>query len=441
MIHSLLIANRGEIACRIIRTAKLLGVRTVVAHSAGDATALHVREADEAILIEGERPVDSYLDPQAIVAAALASGCDAIHPGYGFLAESSELAAATQAAGLVWVGPNEETIVAMSSKVHARELMAAAGVPVVPGSTLTESTSDILSAGRDVGYPLLVKAAAGGGGIGMKQVDDESQLIAAVEQVRAAGSRFFGDSTTFLERFLTSARHVEVQIFGTKDGRVVDLGERDCSVQRRHQKIVEESPASRLDQVLLEGLRAAARLAGKAVDYQNAGTVEFLVAGDAFFFLEMNTRIQVEHPVTELVTGIDLIAMQLESAAGEKVLTEPIERVGHAMEFRVYAEDPVRFLPSPGLLKTYREPVGDGIRVDSGYSEGDVVTPHFDPLIAKLCVSGATRDDVLARAEVALAEFEIHGTKTNLPFLTALLQNAEFRAGGYDTGICDRVVR
>jgi acetyl-CoA carboxylase biotin carboxylase subunit len=441
-MESLLIANRGEIACRIVRTARAMGIRTVVVHSPTDAGARHVREADAAVQILGENPVASYLDPAAIVAAAVQAGCSAIHPGYGFLSESPELARATVEAGLTWVGPSAETITSMSSKIHARELMSAAGVPVVPGARLYDTTGEaVVEAGRAVGYPLLVKAAAGGGGIGMHRVDDESKLVTVVEQVRAAGGRFFGDSTTFLERSLTNARHVEVQIFGTADGRVVDLGERDCSVQRRYQKIAEESPATGLAPGLLEEIRGAARIAGKAVEYQNAGTVEFLVAGDDFFFIEMNTRLQVEHPVTELVTGIDLVEMQLRSAEGEVVLEAPIERGGHSIELRLYAEDSVRFLPSPGTLEVYREPRGEHVRVDSGYEEGDVVTSDFDPLIAKLCVHAQTRDDAVRHLSDALDTYEVAGLKTNLPFLKALVRHEDFLSGGYDTGICDRVQR
>ncbi len=442
MFETILVANRGEIARRVIRSAQQLGVKAVAVYSEADAKAQHVRDADEAILLGAAPPAESYLDAVKVVEAAKQSGAQAIHPGYGFLSENAGFAQAVMDAGLVWIGPSPECITAMGDKINARNLMSAAGVPVAAGTP--EPLSDVeeaVAAAKGIGYPLMVKASAGGGGIGMAVAEDEDALRGAFETARTRAERFFGNPAILLERYLPKARHVEVQILGLSDGRVVALGERDCSVQRRHQKVLEETPSPGVDDALRARMLAAAVRAGEAVGYRNAGTVECLVADGDFVFLEMNTRLQVEHPITELVTGIDIVAEQLRVAAGLPPGFDPdaITVTGHAIEMRVYAEDPKRFLPGPGLITVWQEPSGDGIRVDSGYAEGDTVSTHYDPLMAKLCVHAATRDAALAKAREAVGGFAIEGPKNNLPFFVELLDNAEFTGGDYDTGLVDRM--
>ena len=440
MFDTVLVANRGEIARRIIRSVQALGCKAVAVHSEADAHAPHVREADEAILIGPPPPAQSYLDGVRIIEAAKTSGAQAIHPGYGFLAENADFAREVETAGLTWIGPSPDAIVAMGDKINARNLMEAAGVPVAAGTT--EPLADVelaVQAAERIGYPVMVKAAAGGGGIGMGIAADEGQLRTAFETARTRAQRFFGSPAILLERYLPNARHVEVQILGLADGRVIALGERDCSVQRRHQKVAEESPSPGVGDALRARMVAAAVRAGEAVGYRNAGTVECLVSGGEFVFLEMNTRLQVEHPVTELVTGLDLVAEQLRIAAGEDVSFDPgsVRVRGHAIELRVYAEDPVRFLPGPGAITTWREPAGEGIRVDAGYAQGDIVTPFYDPLMAKLCAWAPDRAGAIARLRSAVAEFAIEGPKNNLPFFTELLENDAFVSGDYDTGLID----
>lgn len=440
MFDTVLVANRGEIARRIIRSVQALGCKAVAVHSEADAHAPHVREADEAILIGPPPPAQSYLDGVRIIEAAKTSGAQAIHPGYGFLAENADFAREVETAGLTWIGPSPDAIVAMGDKINARNLMEAAGVPVAAGTT--EPLADVelaVQAAERIGYPVMVKAAAGGGGIGMGIAADEGQLRTAFETARSRAQRFFGSPAILLERYLPNARHVEVQILGLADGRVIALGERDCSVQRRHQKVAEESPSPGVGDALRARMVAAAVRAGEAVGYRNAGTVECLVSGGEFVFLEMNTRLQVEHPVTELVTGLDLVAEQLRIAAGEDVSFDPgsVRVRGHAIELRVYAEDPVRFLPGPGAITTWREPAGEGIRVDAGYAQGDIVTPFYDPLMAKLCAWAPDRAGAIARLRSAVAEFAIEGPKNNLPFFTELLENDAFVSGDYDTGLID----
>ena len=446
MLETLLVANRGEIARRVIRTAQRMGIKAVAVYSEADAAALHVREADEAILIGPPAPAESYLDAARVLEAARASGAQAVHPGYGFLAESAAFAARVIDAGLVWVGPSPDAITSMGDKVAARNLMAAAGVPVAPGTTepVTEAGA-ALEAARSLGYPLMVKASAGGGGIGMGVARDDAELSAAFETARSRAERFFGSPSILLERYVEGARHVEVQVLGLADGRVVTLGERDCSVQRRHQKVAEETPSPGVGAPLREKMLALAATAGRAVGYRNAGTIECLVdpVAQEFFFLEMNTRLQVEHPVTEMVTGVDLVEQQLLIAAGEDPSydVDAATAVGHAIELRVYAEDPKRFLPSPGTITRWTEPTGSGVRVDAGYGEGDAVTPFYDPLLAKLCVWGSDRADAIDRARVAVDGFVVEGPKTNLPFFTELLADPAYLAGDYDTGIVDRMRR
>ncbi|MDQ1701268.1 MAG: acetyl-CoA carboxylase, biotin carboxylase subunit, partial [Frankiaceae bacterium] len=406
MFETVLVANRGEIARRIIRTTQRLGIRAVAVHSDVDADLPFVREADEAVLLGAASPKESYLDATKIIEAACQTGAEAIHPGYGFLAESARFAQQVVDAGLVWIGPSPDAIDSMGDKINSRNLMQAAGVPVAAGTPdpLTEVEAAV-EAAREIGYPIMVKASAGGGGIGMATVYDEDGLRKAFETASTRAERFFGSPSILLERYLANARHVEVQILGLSDGRVVALGERDCSVQRRHQKVAEESPSPGVTPELRAQMLAAAVRAGEAVNYKNAGTVECLVSGNEFVFLEMNTRLQVEHPVTELVTGVDLVEQQLRIAAGEDVTFDPAAVAvpkGHAIEMRVYAEDPVRFLPGPGKITKWREPRGEGIRVDSGYADGNTVTPSYDPLLAKLCAYGADRGEALERARKAV---------------------------------------
>ncbi|HEY5397790.1 MAG TPA: biotin carboxylase N-terminal domain-containing protein [Trebonia sp.] len=445
MFDSVLIANRGEIARRIIRTARRMGVRSVAVYSDADEGLPYVSEADEAVRIGPAAPAQSYLDAVTLLEVARKTGAAAVHPGYGFLAENAGFARAVTEAGLVWIGPSPAAIDQMGDKIRARNLMAAAGVPVAPGTTEPVADADAAVAAADqIGYPVMVKAAAGGGGIGMSAALDADALRKAFETARTRAERFFGSPEILLERYLPRARHVEVQILGLADGRVVALGERDCSVQRRHQKVAEETPSPGISAELRAQMLAAAVRAGEAVGYLGAGTVECLVDAESgtFVFLEMNTRLQVEHPVTELVTGIDLVEQQFLIAAGEPVSFDPSAPVilrGHAIELRVYAEDPKRFLPSPGAITAWQEPSGPGVRVDSGYAAGTTVTPFYDPLLAKLCAHGATRDEAIARARLAVADFVVTGPKTNLPFHAELLGNEEFVSGDYDTGLIGRM--
>ncbi|MEU7840692.1 biotin carboxylase N-terminal domain-containing protein [Micromonospora sp. NPDC049114] len=444
MIESLLVANRGEIARRVIRTAKRLGIRAIAVYSEADADLPFVAEADEAVLIGPPNPAQSYRNVEAILAAAKSTGAQAIHPGYGFLSENADFARTVEASGLIWVGPGADAITAMGDKINARNLMAAAGVPVAPGTT--DPAADLeaaVTAAAEIGYPVMVKAAAGGGGMGMGVAVDEAALRTEYDKVRAFAERMFGDGSVLIERYFPRVRHVEVQILGLADGRVVALGERECSVQRRNQKLVEESPSPAVSPELRARLLAAAVRAGEAVNYRNAGTVECLLdpSTGEFFFLEMNTRLQVEHPVTEYVYGVDLVEEQLRVAAGLAPTFDPdaLAPSGHAIELRINAEDPKRFLPGPGKVTTWVEPTGEGIRVDSGYTEGNTVTPFYDSLLAKLIISGASRDEAIARARDAVAGFQIVGPKNNLPFFAELLENDEFLSGAYDTAIVSRM--
>ena len=449
MIESLLVANRGEIARRIIRTAKRLGVRTVAVHSEADAGLPYVAEADEAVLVPPAMPGQTamgsvYRNAEAIILAAKQTGAQAIHPGYGFLSENAEFARAVVAADLTWVGPPAGAIEQLGDKINARNLMAAAGVPVSPGTPSPVTDVDAaVAAAAEIGYPIMVKAAAGGGGMGMAAAYDEAGLRTEYEKIGAFAERMFGDKSVLLERFFPRVRHVEVQILGLADGRVLALGERECSVQRRNQKLAEESPSPAVDDALRARLLEAARHAGEAVGYRNAGTVECLFDPDSgeFYFLEMNTRLQVEHPVTEAVLGIDLVEAQLRVASGLEPGFDPdaLTPTGHAIELRVNAEDPKRFFPGPGAITTWREPTGEGVRVDSGYAEGDTVTPYYDSLMAKLIVHGDDRQDAIEKARQAVKDFEIAGPKHNLPFFAELLDNDEFLSGDYDTGIVSRM--
>jgi acetyl-CoA carboxylase biotin carboxylase subunit len=451
VFESVLVANRAEIARRVIRTVQRMGLKAIAVYSEADAGLPFVKEADDAVLLGAAAPSESYLDVAKVLEAAQQSGAQAIHPGYGFLSESAKFAQAVTDAGLVWIGPAPDAIIAMGDKVAARNLVGDAGVPIAAGTR--EPVADVaaaLAAAKAVGYPLMVKAAGGGGGIGMSVAHDDAELATAFVTAQSRAERFFGNPSILLERYVADARHVEVQILGLSDGRIVALGERDCSVQRRHQKVAEETPCPVLTPGLRARMIAAAVRAGESVGYRGAGTVEFLLdtssigpGGDRgeFYFLEMNARLQVEHPITELVTGIDLVEQQLLAAAGEPPSFDPdaVAPRGHAIELRVYAEDPKRFLPSPGTLSRWVEPVGPGVRVDAGYAQGDTVTTFYDPLLAKLCVHAADRPAALELATAAVAAFEVEGLKTNLPFFTELLADEEFLAGIYDTGLIDRL--
>jgi acetyl-CoA carboxylase biotin carboxylase subunit len=441
LVESLLVANRGEIARRIISTARRLGIRTVAVHSVPDAELPFVAEADQAVPLGAGQPGQVYRDVDALLAAAKATGAQAIHPGYGFLSENAEFARTVIDQGLTWVGPAPEAIAAMGDKINARNLMAAAGVPVAAGTTTPPADlAAAVAAAAEIGYPVMVKAAAGGGGMGMAVAEDEAALRREYEKVSDFADRMFGDPSVLLERFFPRVRHIEAQILGLADGTVVALGERECSVQRRNQKLVEESPSPALSPAQRGALLAAAVRAGEAVSYRNAGTIEFLFAPDGgeFFFLEMNTRLQVEHPVTEAVFGVDLVEAQLRVASGLPV-SLPEQPAGHAIELRVNAEDPKRFLPGPGAITEWVEPAGEGVRVDAGYAAGNTVTPYYDSLLAKLIVHGPDRASAIDRARSAVAGFRIAGPKCNLPFFAELLSDEGFVSGDYDTGIVSRM--
>ncbi len=442
-----LIANRGEIACRIIRSCRALGLETVAVHSDADAGSLHVASADRAVSLGGAAPAESYLRADAVLAAARETGADAVHPGYGFLSESAEFAQAVERAGLVWVGPTPKSIEDMGDKVRARLLAKAAGVPVLPGSArfAPGDTAGLAEAALEVGFPLLVKAAAGGGGIGMRRVDRVEDLAAAVEGTQSMAQRAFGDGTVYLEHFVAEARHVEVQVFGFGDGHGVHVYERDCSIQRRFQKIVEESPAPGIPEAVRARLCAAAAMLCKQERYRGAGTVEFVLDAQshAFYFLEMNTRIQVEHPVTEMVTGLDLVRMQLELAGGRPLAVRALDDVvrrGHAIECRIYAERPAKgFLPSTGVLSRFAMPDEDAtLRIDTGVREGDRITHYYDPMIAKVIAHGADRHAAIERMLVALDAIAIEGVETNTAFLRRTIAHPAFRAGDVRTTFVDR---
>jgi len=438
-ITKVLVANRGEIAVRVIEACAARGIATVAIHSEADATAAHVRAADEAVLIGPAAATESYLVIARVLDAARRTGADAIHPGYGFLSENAEFAEAVSAAGLTWIGPDPLAIRAMGTKIAARERMIAAGVPVVPGTHAdTQDLEALAAAAESVGFPVLVKASAGGGGKGMRAVHTPEELPAALEAARREALGAFGDGALYIERLLVRPRHIEVQVFGDRHGHVVHFGERECSIQRRHQKVVEEAPSPVVGPELRERMGAAAVAAAKAVDYVGAGTVEFMLdASGDFFFLEMNTRLQVEHPVTEEVYGVDLVGLQLDVAMGRPlpVTQADIAPRGHAVEVRLYAEDPARgFLPATGTLTRYRPVRAPGIRHDGGYTEGDEVAVHYDPMLAKLIAWGEDRAHAIGRMVRALDAWEVHGVITNLPFLLAVARHPEFAAGNVHTG-------
>jgi acetyl-CoA/propionyl-CoA carboxylase biotin carboxyl carrier protein len=439
-----LIANRGEIAVRIIRALREMGIGSVAVYSDADREALHTSLADEAYHIGPTPASESYLRIEELIEVAKGSGTEAVHPGYGFLAESASFARAVTGAGLVWIGPHPEAIEAMGSKVESRRIMARAGVPITPGTDdPITSTVSILEFAAEHGYPVAVKASAGGGGKGFAVAYDKTQAEIAFERASREGVAYFGDGAVYLERYLPSPRHVEIQILRDRHGNAVHLGERDCSIQRRHQKLVEECPSPGLDPAMRGEMGRAAIHAAEAVGYDNVGTVEFLVQGEEFFFLEMNTRVQVEHPVTEEVTGVDIVQTGIRIAAGEPLIfaQEDISWRGHAIEVRVNAEDPARdFAPSPGVVTAYEEPGGPGVRIDSSLRGPGVVPEAYDPLFAKLIVRGTDREDALRRLRRALSEFRVEGISTTLPFYRALLEDEVFISGGYTTGfVAERI--
>ena len=440
--RTLLIANRGEIACRVIRTARRMGLRTVAVFSDADANALHVALADDAVRIGPAPARESYLNIAAILDAARATGAEAIHPGYGFLSENAEFAAACAAAGLVFVGPPLAAIRAMGSKAAAKALMQQAGVPLVPGyHGADQSDATLHAAAARIGFPVLVKASAGGGGKGMKVARDAAELENAIALARGEALAAFGDDRLLLERYLTAPRHIEIQVFADSHGNVVHLFERDCSIQRRHQKVVEEAPAPGMTEALRAAMGRAACEAARAIGYVGAGTVEFICEGDAFHFMEMNTRLQVEHPVTEAITGLDLVEWQLQVAAGEPLpLGQGQLRItGHAIEVRLYAEDPARdFVPSVGRLRHLALPEGEGIRVDAGVRAGDGIPIHYDPMIAKIIAHGADREEARRWLLRALAATEVAGVATNLALLRAITAHPGFAAAELDTGFIAR---
>jgi acetyl-CoA carboxylase, biotin carboxylase subunit len=437
MFTRVLIANRGEIARRVIRACRALGIETVAVFSEADAGAAHVTEADQAVAIGPSPAAASYLNIDAILAAARVTAATAIHPGYGFLAENAEFARRCEASGIVFIGPPADVIAQMGDKVSARQLVASAGVPVVPGTSgyLAPDPAEAEAQAHAVGYPLFIKAAAGGGGIGMVHVAAPDQLRAGLTLAHRRAQQAFGNGGLYVERAVNAPRHIEVQVLGDNHGTIVHLFERECSVQRRHQKVIEEAPSQALDVAARRAITDAAVTAARAVRYRSAGTVEFIVDGDRrFYFLEMNTRIQVEHPVTEMITGVDLVQEQIKIAAGEPtaVRQETLTVQGHAIECRIYAEDPVTFFPSPGTITRYEEPAGEGVRVESWVKAGQTITPFYDPLIAKIIVWQPTRAAAIASMRSALARFQIEGVKTNIPLHDKILTNGGFVAGDYD---------
>jgi len=442
--HKLLIANRGEIACRIMRTAKRMGLRTVAVYSDADRDAMHVALADEAVLIGPAPAKDSYLHIGAIIDAAQATGAEAIHPGYGFLSENADFAQACADAGLVFVGPSAATIRLMGSKSAAKTLMESSGVPVVPGYHGEDQSIATLQAAADrIGYPVLVKASAGGGGRGMRLVANADALAEAIASAKREAVASFGNDQVLIEKYLGRPRHIEVQVFGDGAGNVVSLFERDCTLQRRHQKVVEEALAAAVTAERRAAMSAAARAAAEAAGYVSAGTVEFIADAAGFHFIEMNTRLQVEHPVTEMVTGLDLVEWQLRVAMGETLplRQDEIAANGHAIEARIYAEDAAKgFLPATGTIHAWREPAGTGIRIDTGFRAGDAVTPYYDALLAKLIAWGADRPQALGRLVEALDAFEISGVTTNLAFLKALLRHPQVVRDEIDIGFIEREI-
>jgi 3-methylcrotonyl-CoA carboxylase alpha subunit len=444
--HSLLIANRGEIACRVIRTARAMGLRSVAVYSEADRGAMHVAEADEAVLLGPARARDSYLNIERVIEAARQSGAEAVHPGYGFLSENAEFAQACVDAGLVFVGPTADMMIAMGSKSGSKALMEKAGVPLVPGYHGEAQDEATLAAAADrIGFPVLVKASAGGGGRGMRIVRSAGELAAAIVSAKREAKAAFGDDRMLIETYVDNPRHIEVQVIGDSHGNLVSLFERECTLQRRHQKVIEEAPSPTLSPAQREVVCAVARKAASAVSYVGAGTIEFVSNGKDVFFIEMNTRLQVEHPVTELITGINLVEWQLRVAFGEKLplAQQDIGFHGHAIEARVYAENPQKnFMPSVGRIKTWQTPPAvDGLRIDSGYRKGDAVSPYYDAMLAKVIAWAPTRQAAIDKLNHGLQETDVRGVITNIPFLSALVTHPDVRANTIDTGFIERELK
>ncbi|MGC8722947.1 MAG: acetyl-CoA carboxylase biotin carboxylase subunit [Acidobacteriota bacterium] len=441
MFRKVLIANRGEIALRIIWACKELGIKTVAVHSDVDIDSLHVRFADENICIGPAPSRDSYLNITNLIAAAEISNVDGIHPGYGFLSESAEFAQVCQACNITFIGPSPQTIALMGNKAEAKKTMKAAGVPILPGSEGPVTTVDEAKAiAAEVGYPVILKASAGGGGKGMRVVNTEGEMELAFQMAGSEAASAFGNGDLYLEKYLEAPRHIEIQILGDQFGNVIHLFERECSIQRRHQKLIEEAPSPVLTPMLRAEMGDTAVKGAQAVGYATVGTMEFLYDKDRFYFMEMNTRIQVEHPVTENVTGVDLVKAQIMAAAGEKMQwkQKDIKLTGHSMECRINAEDPHRFTPSPGRITTFHSPGGPGVRVDTAAYAGYFVSPHYDSLLAKLIVRGDTRKDSILRMKRSLESFVVEGIKTNIPMHLKIMEDEDFQAGRLSTRFMDR---
>jgi acetyl-CoA carboxylase, biotin carboxylase subunit len=434
MFEKVLIANRGEIALRIQRACRELGIKTVAVYSEADREAKYVKLADESVCIGPAPSSQSYLHVPAVISAAEVTDAEAIHPGYGFLSENADFAERVEQSGFVFIGPRAETIRLMGDKVSAKDAMKQAGVPCVPGSdgALGDDPQEIMRAAKHIGYPVIIKAAGGGGGRGMRVVHTEAALINSVNMTKAEAQAAFGNPMVYMEKFLTKPRHVEIQVLADQHGNAVYLGERDCSMQRRHQKVLEEAPAPGIDRKLIATIGERCAEACRTINYRGAGTFEFLYENGEFYFIEMNTRVQVEHPVTELVTGIDIVQTQLRVAAGEKLpfTQKDIQLRGHAVECRINAEDPANFIPSPGRITGFHMPGGPGIRVDTHAYHGYMVPPHYDSMIGKLLAFGDTRDQALNRMRTALSEMVVEGIKTNIPLHLDLMNDGEFRQGG-----------
>ena len=434
MLDKVLIANRGEIALRVLRACKELGIKTVAVHSVADRDLMHVRLSDESVCVGPPSPAESYLDIPSIISAMEVTDADAVHPGYGFLSENSDFAEQVENSGFIFIGPSADTIRLMGDKVSAIEVMREAGVPTVPGSNgpLDDNKERTLSLAKEIGYPVIIKAAAGGGGRGMRVVHNEAALLKAIYVTQTEAKSFFGDGTVYLEKFLENPRHVEIQVIDDGKGNAIHLGDRDCSLQRRHQKVIEEAPAPGIPDAIRNEVAETCIKACKNMNYRGAGTLEFLYEDERFYFIEMNTRVQVEHPVTEMVTGVDIVKEQLLIAGGEplSIRQEDVKITGHAFECRINAEDPNTFLPSPGEVKMFHAPGGPGIRVDSHLYSGYSVPPYYDSLIAKLISYGLDREQALMRMQIALDEMLIDGIRSNIPLHKDLVRDAEFQKGG-----------
>jgi acetyl-CoA carboxylase biotin carboxylase subunit len=434
MLEKVLIANRGEIALRVLRACKELGIKTVAVHSTADKDLMHVRLSDESVCIGPPAATESYLNVPSIIAAMELTDADAVHPGYGFLSENADFAEQVENSGFVFIGPTAETIRMMGDKVSAIDVMREAGVPTVPGSNgpLDSNNERTLSLAKEIGYPVIIKAAAGGGGRGMRVVHNEAALLKAIHVTQTEAKSFFGDGTVYLEKFLENPRHVEIQVIGDGQGNAICLGDRDCSLQRRHQKVIEEAPAPGIPDDVRKDITNTCIQACKNMKYRGAGTLEFLYEDERFYFIEMNTRVQVEHPVTEMVTGIDIVKEQLRVASGEplSVSQEDISITGHSFECRINAEDPATFLPSPGKVKLFHAPGGPGVRVDSHLYSGYTVPPFYDSLVAKLISHASSREQALVRMQIALDELLIDGIRSNIPLHRDLVRDREFQKGG-----------